>query len=501
MISQKSSFAEFEVRAAAARQAGKQFAPVYKMIAGDTITPVIAYKAFATNPSFPSALLESVLPSKDSGRYSIIAINPFLCFESIDGKGCATFTVRVTEESDDPLGQLDALLKRYSPYTTENDPDFAGGAIGYFGHEAICLLEPSVPRAKIDDVSLPDICLHFYRDVIVFDRDFGKMFLLSNVDVDSRDLNEAFNAGMGACESMEKQMFAQNLDLEPGFSIETENFTATHTQQEFMGMVAAAKEHLRVGDVFQVVLSQRFQADFRGSTLDFYRALRIANPSPYMFHINLGFNHQTALVGASPEVMSRIDKQGNMLIRPLAGTIQRGNIHQETANAKKLRRSLKDRAEHRMLVDLARNDLSRFCSFDSVCEQGVMRVEPYGNLFHMVSDVTGRLAEGVSPFKAALGCLPAGTLSGAPKIRAMQIIAEREGRCRGPYGGSLGLFTDKAVDSCIVIRSAIINSGEGYIRWQTGAGIVQDSKPKLEFEETLAKGRLINKILREYQHA
>lgn len=500
MKTQITSYEQFFSRASQAKQAGKRFTPVTLTVAGDTITTVVAYQALTRNRGKPSALLESVLQTRDSGRYSVIGVEPFLRFTSRGFTSTAKSHRAPAEQSTNPLKQLKQLLGRYSPYRSPEDPSYVGGAIGYLGHEAITLLEPTVSRAAVDDVNLPDICLDFYRDVVVFDRHYGKIFILSNVDLESAGLRVAYETGVAVCKGMQTTMLAQAVNVSPDFNIATGEITATHTREQFMEMVTTSKEHIRVGDVFQVVLSQRFETSFHGSPLDFYRVLRIANPSPYMFHINLGAQNKTSLVGASPEVMVRI-YDGKILLRPLAGTIQKGRSDEEVRNARKLAKNPKERAEHAMLVDLGRNDISWSCEHDSVQETGVMRVEPYGNLFHMVSDITGRLKEGVSPFEVALRCLPAGTLSGAPKIRALQIIAELEGRCRGPYGGAVGWFTDECTDSCIMIRSAVIDQAQGNIRWQTGAGIVADSDPEAEYQETLAKGRLIDRLLRSYQHA
>jgi anthranilate synthase component 1 len=270
--------------------------------------------------------------------------------------------------------------------------------------------------------------------------------------------------------------------------------TSNFTQKDFEDMVRKAKEHIAAGDIFQVVLSQRFETPFPASrSLDFYRLLRRANPSPYLFHLDFGNGFK--LVGASPEVMVGIQNR-DILIRPLAGTRKRGaSAEEDSVIGQELSNDLKEQAEHRMLVDLARNDVGRFSEPGSVKVDSLMRVEPYGAVLHMATDVRGKLKSGISSFEALLGCLPAGTLSGAPKIRALQIISELEPCQRGPYGGAVGWFTDTDLDTCIFIRSAVITNNKLY--WQTGAGIVADSDPTSEYNETLAKSTSIRNVLKQ----
>lgn len=495
----QTTFEQFKSAVAEAGRAGKRVVTVVREVLGDFITPVMAYQKLAIN-SLGAALLESVSGGKHQGRYSIVATRPYLKFMAKNGRAEAEWLnhrfLSGQEPrklaSAEPIVFLKELLAAYSP---KNDqPFFTGGALGYIGHEAIELLETTVTRNKTDDLGLPDIMLMFFERVLVFDQTTQGLHLMLNISVgcyESLGFEVWYQQVIQRLDQLSRELEDEYHERHvfPPFEMKV---LSNRNQGEFEAMVGKAKEHIANGDVFQVVLSQRFEAEFAPyRSLDFYRLLRRANPSPYLFHLNFG--EGLKLVGASPEVMIRIQNR-DILLRPLAGTRKRGDSAEEDADlAAELANDPKEQAEHRMLVDLGRNDVGRFAEPGSVKVEGLMRVEPYGAVLHMATDIRGKLREGVSSFEALLGCLPAGTLSGAPKIRALQLIAELEPCQRGPYGGAVGWFTDTDLDTCIMIRSAVIHKNKLY--WQVGAGIVADSDPTSEYRETLAKSASIRRVL------
>jgi len=492
----ETSFEQFESAVKSALAHGKKVVAVVRETLGDFITPVAAYNAVRNFHG--SALLESVSHDREQGRYSIVATDPYLQFDP-----------RQVEPHKDPLDEFRELLTAHSPEKTH--PFFTGGAIGFLAHNAICLQEPSVPRqtAGRGDLDLPELFFQFYQHIFVFDHATQSLCLVRIVNVEAFDqddkyLKQSYDRALDMLELLERRLVSGK----PLVAIAADSFSEIHTgltvqeETDLESRISKAKEHIAAGDVFQVVLSQRFEARFHPSqSLDFYRLLRRASPSPYLFHVNFGvinpFSMPVALVGASPEVMVRV-KDRSMLVRPLAGTRRRGiNLTEDETIGEELAADPKEQAEHRMLVDLARNDVGRFCQAGTVKVEGLMRVEPYGNVLHLVTDVRGQLKESVSSLTAALGSLPAGTLSGAPKIRAMQIIAELEPSARGPYGGAVGWLTDNDLDLCIMIRSASLAYGKIY--WQAGAGVVADSVAEKEIAEIMAKSESIRNVLRMMQ--
>lgn len=508
------SWKEFRRSAKIARETGKFMVPVAAECLSDFTTPVNAYRALRNNIA-PLALLESVVQGSQ-GRYSVIAIEPFLRFtvkeelstaESFDESAvCANLKYPFPEmsfysarrkttvvKSDAPLDHLQKLLAQYSPMGIPGLDCFSGGAIGYFGYEAVNIVEPAIPKHSVDDLGCPDVYLYFYNKVIIFDHIHKTIKFVVNIAAqDDIPLKKRYNEAVRMIKKIKRRLEEGGTNVAYWQKSEPISAAKNMSKKEFLSMVAKAKEYIATGDIFQVVLSQRFQKKFTAyDVFDFYRLLRHTNPSPYMFLLEL--EESFSLVGASPEVMVRI-KGGKMLIRPIAGTRKRGETEQENRRlAADLSTDEKELAEHKMLVDLARNDVGRFARIGSVQIDGLLRVEHYSHVMHLASDVSGLLREDILPFEACLGSLPAGTLSGAPKIRAMQIIAELEPSQRGPYGGMVGWITESGLDSCIFIRSAVVKNG--YIYWQTGAGIVADSVPKSEYEETLAKAKAIERVL------
>lgn len=490
-------FEEFKLAVDSALANDKKVVVVVREILGDFITPVTAYHTLR-HPN-GSALLDSVSFDRQQGLYSILGTDPYVQFQATGTTvffkplGSSLCGLRLDNQpaaSEMPLVELERLLKCYSP--EEKHQFFTGGAIGYLGHEAIGLLEPSVHRHSVNDLNLPDILFQFYRHLLVFDHATQSLYLICVVGAEDGNLKTSYDEAIGRLEQLEKRLRNSQLlrQVVPARSIKS---SSNLKDGELEEKIIKAGERIAAGDIFQVVLSRRFETSFpASSSLDFFRLLRRVNPSPYLFHIDFG--NDVVLVGASPEVMVRV-KDREMLVRPLAGTRKRGaGRAEDEIIGRDLAGDPKERAEHIMLVDLVRNDVGRFCQAGSVRVYGLMRVEPYGAVLHMVTDVCGQLKEYFSSLTAALGSLPAGTLSGAPKIRALQIIAELEPCGRGPYGGAVGWLTDRDLDLCIMIRNAVLVNGRLY--WQAGAGIVADSVPVKERDEIFAKSESIRKVLR-----
>lgn len=484
------NFEDFKRLTEEAKAAGKKVVAVSRMLLADHTTPLMAYRALGGNGT-PSALLESVRQGKDVGRFSVVAVKPFLKFSvfgNISKEERLPHGNKIT--SCRPLKHMADLLYCYTPL--KNDSYFFnGGAIGYMGYEAVRLIETTVPRNNKDDLGCHDILFYFFRQLVIFDHAFQKLHLIIN-EVINEDIEGLYGSISYKLDELEKAITLNRVKysaIRP--VLDDAPINSNMSKEEFMGIVKKAKEHIEKGDVFQVVLSQRFQRSFPSeSSLDFYRLLRHINPSPYLFHINFGNGFKMA--GASPEVMVEI-KDRKIHIRPIAGTRKRGKTAEEDETlAKDLRSDPKEVAEHKMLVDLARNDVGRYSEFGSITIPEIMKVENYSHVMHMVTSIYGRLRN-FSSLEACLGCLPAGTLSGAPKIKAMEIISRLEPSTRGPYGGAVGLFTDEEIDTAIPIRFALIKDGQ--IFWQSGAGIVYDSDPEKEYEETLAKAKAIQNTL------
>jgi anthranilate synthase component 1 len=392
----------------------------------------------------------------------------------------------------DPLTDLQEELAKYQPVAVPGLPPFTGGAVGYLGYEFIHSVEKTVPLAARDELGVPMMWFMLCDSVLAFDRAHQTMRLIVNAHVGA-DANAAYDA---ACAELQRMRAAlgQPCPLasatlgDPGtVQVPAGNFTKAAFEQ----MVEDSKEFIRAGDIFQIVLSQRFSRDFTRSPLDLYRALRTVNPSPYMFLLETG---DFALVGASPEVHVRLTGR-KVEIRPIAGTRPRGKTTAEdVALEKDLLADEKELAEHLMLVDLARNDIGRVCSFGTIKVPEFKTIERYSHVMHIVSQVEGQLAPERSAFDLMRATFPAGTVSGAPKIRAMQLIAEKEGTQRGSYAGALGYFSyDGNLDSCITLRTALVKDSKVHI--QAGAGIVADSVPAAEYQETINKASALFKAI------
>ena len=468
--------------------------PVFAEFIADGETPVSAFKKLDCGGY--SFLFESTEKNDVSGRFSFVGVDPRVILQSYGRE------VRIIEPgnkarletSSDALDEVRKLMAHYQFVSHPELPRFAGGAVGFIGYEAIHFFEPKVPLALQDELQLPEVLFMVPSALLVFDHRLRALKIIANAFLDDGSPEKVYARAVECLASI-KQQLTQPVDLclvpivehaeEP---LPRSNFS----REEFEGAVKRAKEYIAAGDVFQVVLSQRFQSPFAGEPLDFYRCLRFINPSPYMFCLNFGADF--SLVGSSPEMHVRLDGD-TVEIRPIAGTRARGvSPEEDKANAAQLLNDPKERAEHIMLVDLARNDVGRVAEFGSVRVTEFMQIERYSHVMHIVSNVVGHLRAGCSAFDALRSTFPAGTVSGAPKIRAMQIISELEKTRRGCYAGAIGYFGFNGnVDSCIALRCAVLKNGHAYL--QAGAGIVSDSDPQREYDETVFKARAMMKAL------
>ena len=458
--------------------------PVCADLLADLETPVSAFaKLRGTGPAF---LLESVEGGENVSRYSFIGCNPRKIVSARAGDA-------------DPLKLLETELAGYRPVTVPGLPPFTGGAVGYLGYEFIHSVEKTVPLAARDELGVPAMWFMLCDSVLAFDRAHQTMRLIVNAHVPAAgsgpvaDADAAYDA---ACAELERMRAAltRPTPLAPatlGDAGPVQVPAGNFTKAAFEKMVEDSKEFIRSGDIFQIVLSQRFTRDFARTPLDLYRALRTVNPSPYMFLLDTG---DFSLVGASPEVHVRLTGR-KVEIRPIAGTRPRGRTPAEDAAfEKELLADEKEKAEHLMLVDLARNDIGRVSVYGSVKVPEYMIIERYSHVMHIVSQVEGQLAPERTAFDLMRATFPAGTVSGAPKIRAMQLIAGMEGTQRGSYAGALGYFSyDGNLDSCITLRTALVKDGRVHI--QAGAGIVADSVPPAEYQETINKASALFKAI------
>jgi anthranilate synthase component 1 len=391
------------------------------------------------------------------------------------------------------LDELRKLMARYQFVPRPELPRFSGGAVGFLGYEAIHSFEPKVPIAERDELQLPEMVFMITSSLLIFDHRLRTLKIVANAFLNDGPAEKVYARAIDSIHAIMRQLAkAVDLPLVPPADPEIQPAHSNFRPDEFERAVERAMEYIRAGDVFQVVLSQRFESEFSGDPLDFYRCLRFINPSPYMFCLKFGADF--ALVGSSPEMHVRLI--GDALeIRPLAGTRLRGATSaQDEKNAAELLADPKECAEHIMLVDLARNDVGRVSEFGTVRVTELMEIERYSHVMHIVSNVAGRLRTGHTGFDLVKATFPAGTVSGAPKIRAMQIISEVEKTRRGCYAGVIGYFGfDGNVDSCIALRCAVLKNGKAY--FQAGAGIVADSNPQSEYEETVNKARAMAKAL------
>lgn len=473
--------------------------PVARHLLADTETPIRVFQQFyAEKRAF---LLESVEGGVKWARYSFIGTDPFLTIRAKDGVTEVTTAGETKQIRDDkPMEVLKSILRSYSSPALPDLPRFTGGAVGFFGYDLLRHYE-RLPKHRVDDLAMDDIRFMFCDQVIAFDHVKQQLKVIANVHVPpgatdadiARVYEETCRKIDGIVERLKR---SQPLSHMSGRAIPDDvdlgDVRSNVTKETFMDNVEKAKEYIRAGDIFQVVLSQRFAIETAASPLQVYRVLRTMNPSPYMYVLKLDGE---TIVGTSPELLVRVEEE-RAETRPIAGTRPRGRTPEEDAALEKeLLADEKERAEHLMLVDLGRNDLGRVCEFGTVKCDSFMEVERYSHVMHIVSNVSGRMRKDRDFFDAFLSCLPAGTVSGAPKLRAMEIIAELENEARGCYAGAIGyLGFSGNMDTCITIRTIVFKGGKAYV--QAGAGIVWDSVPEKEYEETVNKAKAMLKSIR-----
>lgn len=468
--------------------------PVYREIYGDLETPVAAYMKFARKARY-SFLLESVEGGEKLARYSFLAADPELVFRSKGReaeivrfkKGRKTAEKRVFKRT--PLEIVRELISKYNYVNIPALPRFCGGLVGYLGYDTVRFFE-RLPDQTKDDLSVPDIILMLAKDLVIFDHLHHTIKLVSCVETGPKEsravLGKKFRAALGKIDSLAAQMNASLPRQRPSFGKKVSlAVRSNYTRKEFEKIVESAKEEIRSGEIIQVVPSQRFEVAVDIDAVKLYRTLRTLNPSPYMYLLNLD---DLNIVGSSPELLVRCER-GVVETRPIAGTRPRGKTPEEdNALEKDLLSDPKEIAEHVMLVDLGRNDLGRVCSKGTVQVTDLMTVERYSHVMHIVSNVQGRLADGQDAISAFEAVFPAGTLSGAPKVRAMEIIDSLEKTRRGIYGGAIGYFSfSQDLDTCITIRTVLLKGKKAYI--QAGGGVVADSVPAREYEETVNKAK------------
>ncbi|MGA7160482.1 MAG: anthranilate synthase component I [Bacteroidota bacterium] len=470
---------------------GGNIIPIYEELMADTETPVSVYLKVKDESPY-SFLLESVEGGEKVGRYTFLGYNPFMVFE-IRGK---SFSIKPRHPDvqvlptlvDASMAPLEALKKIFAHCKTvpvDGLPRFTGGAVGYFGYETIQLLE-EIPSAKVDSLNWNDATLMFFDTLLVFDAVKRNVSAVANAYIpqgaSETQLHEEYDKAVAEIEKL-KAILKKNVPYEVKAARSIGELKYMIGRDDFLKNVGKAKKYIIDGDIFQVVLSQQMQMTFEGDPFDLYRMLRIVNPSPYLYFLNI---NGMSIIGSSPELLVRLDN-GIVETRPIAGTRRRGATPAEdTRLESELLADEKECAEHLMLVDLGRNDIGRISEYGSVEVTQFMAIEKYSHVMHIVSNIRGKLRKGMSAVDALYSCFPAGTLSGAPKIRAMEIIAELEPNKRGVYGGAVGYLDFSGnLDSCIAIRTMVVKDGVAY--FQAGGGIVHDSVPEKEFQESLDK--------------
>ncbi len=466
--------------------------PVYCVISSDNNTPVGVFQKLRTDYSF---LLESAERTGQMGRYSFVGRNPGVIFRSNGNEISLTEDgqTRSFQTEGYPLRELERLMNGYHHVPIAGLPPFVGGAVGYLGYDAVRHFEPTkLKPARNDPLKVPESIYMIAKQIVCFDHLERRLYLISNASIVGGDIE-------GAYRKARREVLALVADLRksanlPHISLEAKapeiQWKSNTRERDFKAMVNHAQKLILSGDIIQVVLSQRFETEYTGDPLHLYRTLWMINPSPYMFYITFG--SELSLVGSSPEVHVKC-MNGKVQIRPIAGTRRRGDTPERDVElAKELLEDPKEMAEHVMLLDLARNDIGRIAEFGSVQVTEKFQIERFSHVMHIVSNVIGQKLGHLTSYDVMRATFPAGTVSGAPKIRAMQIISDLEKYRRGPYSGAVGYFGfDGNHDSCIALRTVVIKDSKAYV--QAGAGIVADSTPDGEFEETRnkAKGMLL----------
>ena len=465
--------------------------PVSRAITADLQTPVSAFLSIAAKERY-SFLLESVEGGEKIGRYTFLGARPYMIVRSRGADVEVERGGRVHRRQGDVLQLLREFLTAHRPAHVEGLPPFTAGAVGFFAYDMVRRLERLPQHAK-SDIDVPDCVLMFFDRLLAFDHVRHQIHILAAADVSREKPRAAYDRALRDIAALEKQLLSglRKLDLRRKPTRGALKAKATTSPRQFMDSVKRAKEYIAAGDIFQVVLSQRLEFKPGVEPFDIYRALRTVNPSPYMYFLRMGDNR---VIGSSPEMLVKVTGR-KLEYRPIAGTRWRGKDDAEDKRLEEdLRTDEKERAEHVMLVDLGRNDVGRVSEYGTVKVRDLMYVERYSHVMHLVSAIEGKLREGLGPLDAFAACFPAGTLSGAPKVRAMEIIEELEPVRRGVYGGSV-LYADHAgnLDSCIAIRTLMMDKDKAFV--QAGAGIVADSDPQREHEECLNKAKAVVKAV------
>ncbi len=469
--------------------------PVYRIVLADLETPVSVYIKLA-QAGKTSFMLESVEGGEQVGRYSFLGVNPkgliTVRGNQVTRELHGVSSTQALRPGEHPLQAIKQEFERVRPVRLEGLPRFVGGAVGFISYDVVRWFE-ELPDSAVQELDVPDAAFMLPDTLVIFDHVRHRLILLANAH-NQGDPDAAWddaNRRLDELAAILKQpLTVADLPVHPL----DDEFTSNMSREKFEDNVSAAREYIAAGDAFQIVLSQRFQRRSNAEAFTIYRALRALNPSPYMFFLHYGDG--LTLMGASPEMMVRLE-DGVAHVRPIAGTKPRGSTDAEDeALAEELLSDPKERAEHVMLVDLGRNDLGRVCDYGTVRVPDMMYIERYSHVMHIVSEVSGRLRANMDAFDLLAATFPAGTLSGAPKVRAMEIIEELEGTRRGPYGGAIGYFSfDGSMDSCITIRSLLMLGDQLYL--QAGAGIVADSDPATEYQETVNKARAVALAVRQ----
>ncbi len=475
-------------------RAGHTRIPVVREVLSDLDTPLSVYLKLADGPY--TYLFESVEGGERFGRYSIIGLpaRQVFAFHGRQLRLIEHGEVLSTREVDDPLAEVDALRRAYSVPKLEGLPGFTGGLVGWFGFECVEYMEPRLGRShKPDELGTPDILLMLSEELAVFDNLKGRLYLIVHADPSQSQAFARAQRRLSALEHRLRHGGAPYPETLHGKALDEADFVSGFTREGFIDAVHRSKEHIRAGDAFQVVLSQRLSIPFHARPVDVYRALRALNPSPYMYFLDTG---ATQVVGSSPEILVR-QQAGQVTVRPIAGTRPRGKTPDEDlALEHELLADPKERAEHLMLIDLGRNDVGRVSKAGTVEVGERFVIERYSHVMHIVSEVTGQLLDGLSYIDVLRATFPAGTVSGAPKVRALEIIRELEPIKRNIYSGAVGYIGWHGdADTAIAIRTAVIQDGRLHV--QAGAGIVFDSDPEKEWDETMNKGRALFRAVAE----
>lgn len=475
----------------------KEMSKKHKMAAvtmemqGDMETPITLYKKLCKENN--SYLLESVENGEKWGRYSYIGRNPYLIVKSLGNQVEIFNNNKIIKKNENVMETIKDLMDEYKTSEINSLPDFSGGAVGYFGYDTIRYFE-KLENINHDDIKMPDVHLIFTKEVIVYDHIKQKIIIIVNTLV-TKDIEKVYKKAVERLNEIKKEILESDSNRKEAKKeiIKKSKYISNETKEEFIQKVIKAKEYIKNGDIIQVVLSQRLQISTGIDSFEAYRILRGINPSPYMFYLDLeGYK----IVGSSPELLVKL-KDDIVETCPIAGTRPRGmNKEQDDKYAEELLKDEKELAEHLMLVDLSRNDVGKISQFGTVEVKKFMEVQKYSHVMHIVSYVTGKITKGLDMFDVMKSCIPAGTVSGAPKVRAMEIIDELENAKRGIYAGGVGyLGFNGNMDMCIAIRTMIFKDKKAYI--QAGAGIVADSNPESEYDETLRKASALLQTIKE----